>query len=326
MVDQTLTERKTFDITFFNDVCDGLSQNPKRISSKYFYDERGDTLFQQIMHLEEYYPMNCEYEIFTTHKEAILNCFIKGSRGFNLIEYGAGDAYKTKVLINHFISNQVDFIYSPVDISDNVLNILENSLLSKFPELHLDKIAAEYFDALDVINKRNCDKKVILFLGSNIGNFTWEETDAFFHSISDKGDSGDLLMIGFDLQKDPGTILKAYNDSKGVTRDFNLNLLQRINNELDADFNINGFYHYPTYDPISGEAKSFIVSKTHQTVSIGNPAQTFTFKAGECIFTEVSRKYTEEQIDALAEKTGFKVVEKYFDKKHYFCDAILEVL
>lgn len=307
---------------FEQDIIQGLSSEPKHISSKYFYDEVGDALFQRIMVLPEYYLTRSEYSIFEKYKEKLLDVFISESRGFNLIEFGAGDAYKTKVLLSHFTKKNTDYIYSPVDISENVLTILEKNLKEEIPNLSVDPVAAEYFDSLDIITKRNCDKNIVLFLGSNIGNFTENQTIDFLKSVRAKLSKDDLFVIGFDLKKDPFTILRAYNDEQGVTRDFNLNVLARINNELGADFNLNNFYHYPMYDPVSGRAKSFIVSKRWQKVYLRESGTNFVFEKGEAIYTETSKKYTLEEISDFAEKTGFEISNSYFDDNYYFVDSV----
>lgn len=307
---------------FFSDILEGLQSTPKKIPSKYFYDSNGDELFQKIMNLEEYYLTRAEYEILDTFKSEILEIFMENCRGFNLIEYGAGDAYKTKIILNHFTEKDIDFIYSPVDISENILSKLKDDLTLEIPALRVDIIPSDYFGALDTITKKNCDKKIVLFLGSNIGNFSHEETIDFLSSVRKKMVAGDIFFIGFDLQKDPETILSAYNDASGTTKDFNLNLLHRINSELGANFNVEQFSHFPMYDPLSGEAKSFLISKVEQEVKLNGETNKIHFNAGEYIYTETSRKFTIEQITELAGMTGFEVKKNFYDSKHYFVDCV----
>lgn len=307
---------------FYQDIIDGLTSNPKKIPSKYFYDAEGDRLFQEIMKLEEYYLTRSEYEILERHTCEILDLFMENCRGFNLIEFGAGDAYKTKLLLKHFTQNRIDFIYSPVDISGNILQELQSKLSSEIPELRVETIEADYFESLDIITKRNCDKKIVLFLGSNIGNFNDEETITFLTSVRKKLTSGDVFMIGFDLRKDPQVILNAYNDSKGITREFNINLLKRINREMGANFNPEYFSHYPTYDPETGEAKSYLISKQKQEVQLNGKANRISFEAGEYIYTETSRKYSIQQIHELAAMSGFEVKKNFLDRKQYYTDSV----
>lgn len=162
--------------------------------------------------------------------------------------------------------------------------------------------------------------KVVLFLGGNIGNVALDKAGEFAQTLRDHLKPEDLVLIGFDLKKDPKTILGAYNDSAGFTRDFNLNLLHRINNELEGNFVVNDFYHYPTYDPATGACKSFIVSKKEQEVNIGS--NTFHFAEGEPIFMEISQKYTVEQTDEIARQTGFEPIHHFYDSRHWFLDVV----
>ncbi|MEQ9167590.1 MAG: L-histidine N(alpha)-methyltransferase, partial [Fulvivirga sp.] len=225
---------------FATDVIEGLSSNPKRLPSKYFYDHKGDALFQQIMALDEYYLTRTEYTILDLYKAQILAHFQPDSKAFNLIEFGAGDGYKTKVLLRHFINKNADFRYMPIDISGNVLEQLETSLKAELPALNVTPVCNHYFKALEEL-KEEKERNVILFLGSNIGNFTEEQADSFLKGLYDALKPDDILFIGFDLKKDPKVILDAYNDKQGVTAAFNFNLLDRINNEMGGNFNTSQF-------------------------------------------------------------------------------------
>ena len=309
---------------FEQDVLEGLSGVQKRLSSRYFYDEIGDGLFRQIMNLEEYYLTRSEYEVFTNHKDEILN--LMGDEGyFRIVELGAGDGHKTKVLLKHFVEQKANFTYSPVDISANVLSILEEDLLTDLPTLSVDSLAGDYFDVLANLSFQTDARTIVYFLGSNIGNFSNEMAISFLRSVKENLKSGDRLMIGFDLKKDPKTILAAYNDAKGVTEAFNMNLLTRINTELGANFDLNKFEHYPTYDPMTGECRSYLISLADQNVAIPNCGDTIEFKAWETIFVEVSRKYDIQEIHYLARESGFKVVRDFFDTDRKFVDTIWEV-
>jgi len=306
--------------SFLNDVIRGLSSDPKTLPSKYFYDKKGDEIFQQIMELEEYYLTRAEFEIFQTQKDDILSIFQRTNQAFNLIEFGAGDGYKTKVLLKHFQEQSADFTYMPIDISQNVLNQLEETLNNEVPDLKITPKQGDYFEALSQLDKSNHARNIILFLGSNIGNFTPEGVVAFLSDIRNKIYKNDLLFIGIDLKKNPHDILAAYNDSKNVTKEFNLNLLRRINQELDANFEVDTFIHYPTYNPINGECLSTILSIEEQEVKVGS--QIFYFEKWESIHTEISRKYSERQIKALAVKCGFVIEKNLYDSKHRFVDSI----
>lgn len=308
---------------FAEDVRKGLSSDPKYLLSKYFYDERGDGLFRKIMELDDYYLTNSEFEIFNTCKSEILQLIDPHDKlGFQLIEFGAGDGLKTKVLLSHFLNEQVNFKYIPIDISGNVLEILKRDLKNNYPGLEIVGIQDDYFHALKQLNLEGNSRKVVLFLGSNIGNFTDGEAIDFLKKLSYNLSNEDLLMIGFDLKKDPSTILSAYDDSEGVTREFNFNLLQRINNELGGNFDLKTFKHFPSYDPVSGATKSYLISKIRQSVSIEALYQEFHFLPWEPIFTEVSQKYNMVDVENLARNSGFTIKENYYDSNSYFVDSI----
>ncbi len=309
---------------FQSDVLQGLTSNPKYIHSKYFYDEQGDLLFQQIMALEEYYLTDVESEIFSENKDDFLQHFNHHCDHFHLIEFGSGDAYKTKKLLKYFTDLNIDFEYNPIDISSSTINTLMMDLKKTIPDLAINPYNLEYFDALEVIDKKISCRKIILFLGSNIGNFNPDETLKFFGSINQKLKPGDLLLTGFDLKKDPSVILAAYNDSKGVTSSFNLNVLERINRELGANFNLELFYHYPVYDPVEGAAKSYLISKKEHVVVINDLDLEVAFYPNEAIFTEISQKYDLEMIGRYASESGFEIIKNYFDQKNYFVNSLWE--
>ena len=308
--------------TFAKDVEKGLSAKPKYLDSKYFYDEKGDFLFQKIMDLDEYYLTDCELEILKNHCKHYRRFFQNGESHFSLVELGAGDGYKTKVLLEHLAENQTNFSYLPIDISNNVLNILKTKINKALPNLRVEPYTGDYFNALNNLNKQEAGRKVLLFLGSTIGNFMYKDALTFLKELNQQMNQEDLLLIGFDLKKDPAIILNAYNDQKGITEAFNLNLLERINNELDGNFNLGDFYHYPTYNSNNGEAQSYLISKKEQKIAIKALDQTFHFEEGESIFMEISKKYDTETINKLAEEAGFEVKENLFDQKRYFTNSL----
>lgn len=322
MFDSDTLAPSVINTTFAKDVEKGLRAKPKSLSSKYFYDAKGDELFQQIMAMPEYYLTNSEFEIFSTHKEALRKAF--GNATFNLVELGAGDGTKTKILLEHFIEKESDFYYSPIDISGNVLEHLKTDLSVLWPDLEVNSLAEDYFKGLAQLSK-NSDRKVVLFLGGNIGNMNLQEAQYFLTSMRQNLNKGDLVLIGFDLKKDPQTILDAYNDPAGITSAFNLNLLERINRELGANFQIDQFKHWETYHPISGATESFIVSKQQQSVYIEALNCSFEFDSWEAIHTELSQKYSLSEIETLAKTTGFTFKSQFFDEKQYFVNALWEV-
>lgn len=306
------------------DVIAGLSSEVKYLHSKYFYDAEGDQLFQQIMKMPEYYLTGCEYEIFSTRGVDILKAFSHDSEPFDLLEFGAGDGTKTKILLKRLLENGADFRYIPIDISGDVLENLKSDLAIEFPPLEVRPENADYFSALDNVRVESNRPKLVLFIGSSIGNFKEEVIHRFMQELFVKLNSGDEVLLGYDLMKNPHTILNAYNDHTGITKAFNLNILRRINRELGADFDIEAFDHYPYYDPETGFAKSYLVSLKNQTVKIDALNQNFTFETGEVIHTEISRKFRVDQIEAYFRQAGFEVVEHFYDCKHYFVDTLVK--
>jgi len=253
---------------FAEDIRKGLSSNPKTLSSKYFYDDEGSRLFQQIMDLDEYYPTRTELEIFQTQTAEIFEAFTKNSAEFDLVELGAGDGTKTAVLIEYFLREKANFTYAPIDISQEAVDLLTEKFTESFPDLRMKAKTGDYFQILESLKTESERPKILLFLGSNIGNFSHAQSLDFFKSLRSVMNKDDLLFIGFDLQKNPRTILAAYDDKSGVTAEFNLNILRRINRELGANFDLENFSHYATYHPIDGAARSFIISRTTQDVFI----------------------------------------------------------
>ena len=305
---------------FGADVLKGLSAHPKKLSSKYFYDKTGDHLFQQIMAMPEYYLTNCELDIFQNKTEELAKAISNINESFDLIELGAGDAMKSSYLLKNLVEKGTDFTYMPIDISGNILSVLQENLKKKLPELEILPLEGEYFDMLDKATGISKRKKVVLFLGGNIGNMESEEARHFCNEVKRKLNAGDLLLVGFDLRKNPHTILAAYNDPAGITASFNLNLLTRINRELKADFNVENFQHYQNYDPLSGACRSFLVSLCEQEVHVGN--HRFYFKKDELIDMEISQKFSEQDIRKLAGESGFHILVEIKDSKNWFVDSI----
>lgn len=316
-----MRKRLLVDAAILEAVDQGLSSDPKSLPSWLFYDASGDKIFQAIMSLPEYYPTRCELKIFEMYKDDLREYFAYDNTNFELLELGAGDGMKTKVLLKHFVQNGLDFRYRPVDVSGNVLQQLNADLSSEIDGLRIDPIVGRYEDVLSNIATDNC-RKVILFIGANIGNYAVSEAQEFLRRIADAMAMNDFVLIGFDLKKDPRIIQKAYDDSKGVTAEFNLNLLTRLNEELGADFDVYRFQHFPVYDPLTGAAKSYLVSRGHQDVYIEALRKTFHFKPFETIYTEISQKYDDDMIYQMSENAGLQIVDTFIDAKKYFCDIL----
>jgi L-histidine N-alpha-methyltransferase len=307
-------------------VAQGLGSIPKRLPSWLLYDETGDMLFQQIMRMPEYYPTRCEYDILKKYKDELLTYFKEGGGRFHLIELGAGDGLKTEVLLEHFLKGDPDFTYLPIDISANALQQLTGRLKSRWPDLVVHPVNKAYHQALINSLRDYEEKKAILFMGANIGNFSIPEASELLKKIVRHLSANDFVLIGFDLKKDPRVIQEAYDDPHGLTREFNLNLLSRLNRELAADFAPELFSHYPYYDLETGAAKSFLVSLKKQSVRLEALGRTVHFDLWESIQTEVSQKYDVGMIEKLLAISGMKVVKFFFDEDSYFCDALVKSL
>ena len=305
---------------FADEVAAGLSTTPKQLPCKYLYDTEGSKLFQEIMELEEYYPTRCETEILDRHKGDISGLI--GSGDFNLVELGAGDGAKTKILLRHFLDIGLRFRYVPIDISASAVQGLTSDLKGEFRGLAVEGLTTDYFEGLKRLSEMNHRTSLVLFLGSNIGNFTPPESELFLSSLRGSLNPGDYVLVGFDLKKDLNTLLLAYNDPRGVTARFNANILRRINDELGGNFIPSRFEYYSTYNPHSGAIESFLISKKDQSVSIELCGRAFSFARWEPIHTESSYKFLEKDFRMLARENGFRAVASFCDSRRYFADAL----
>ncbi|MAC95068.1 MAG: L-histidine N(alpha)-methyltransferase [Flavobacteriales bacterium] len=307
---------------FEKEVKKGLSNKSKTLPTKYFYDAKGSELFQEIMDLEEYYLPACEREILKDSSNQLAANISSLCNEIEIIGLGAGDGTKTVELLKAFMPLFQDIDYYPLDISASILEENKENLQASIPGLSVKPVAGNYFKTLPKLPQSET-KRLILFMGANIGNYSPEKAIEFVRFLKENSRTNDLLLIAFDLKKDPEKILAAYNDKEGVTAKFNMNLLARINNELNGKFDLNQFKHFPTYDPISGVCKSHLVSLEAQTVSIGD--NTYSFKAFEAIQTEVSIKYDLSEIEKLATDTGIKLIKHFPDSKNYYTLALYQV-
>ncbi|HXB92131.1 MAG TPA: L-histidine N(alpha)-methyltransferase [Puia sp.] len=312
---------------FYQDVINGLRAENKYLLSKYFYDETGDKIFQQIMSSPEYYPTRCEMEIMQHQSPSMARLFAEQTSSFDLrsafdlVELGPGDATKSWFLLRELQKIKANFTYYPIDISSNVIGWLEDRLPATLPGLQLQGLNGEYLEKMEQVDMLSRNKKVVLFMGANIGNMTTLQATHFCRQLHERMQPGDLLLIGFDLKKHPRTILDAYNDRQGFTRAFNLNLLHRINREMNADFDIEQFEHYPVYDPGTGSCKSFLISRKAQRVHIGED-KIIDFREHEPVYMEISQKYAMPEIDFMAVQSGFRPVQTFYDSKKWFADVL----
>lgn len=323
LLDKTRVPQDEETRIFAEEVLVGLSEPTKRLSSRYFYDDQGSQLFQKICELEEYYPTRIEREILNSHTANILN--VVAHQPVNLIDLGAGDGHKTEILLNWLLKNGADVQYVPIDISEGAMKEAIKGVGSALPQLPINGIVGDYFDGLSWLSQQNNRCNFVLFLGSNIGNYDKPRARAFLRRLWNALNQDDYLLVGFDLKKDIDSLLKAYNDTQGVTAQFNLNLLERINRELGGNFRLDRWRHYGTYNVFTGAMESYLVSLEPQVVHIKAVEHDFRFAAWEPIFTEYSYKYLESDIDALAHSAHFTTCEKFHDEMSWFCEALWRV-
>jgi len=307
-------------LQFAEEIIEGLSSTPKQLSSKWFYDKIGDGLFVKIMNMPEYYLTDAEYEIFSKQTSAILDEFEVNKSQLELYELGAGDGTKTIQLLKAM--DPKNFTYHPIDISENALNQLQERLAKELPEVSVAPVQGEYFEVLESLSKN--ESKIILFLGSNLGNMHDDVAKQFIKQLAEQMQAGDKLLLGLDKMKSKAIILPAYNDKQGYTEAFNLNLLSRINSEFDADFNLAQFEHRPNYDEETGIASSALVSKCRQTVNIKSLDKTFEFEENESIQTEISRKYNLDILENVFAGSGLAIKKEFNDSRNYFMNVLLE--
>jgi L-histidine N-alpha-methyltransferase len=306
--------------SFADDVRVGLTASPKRLQPKYFYDDLGSRLFEAICCLPEYYLTRAEREILSSHAGEIVGT-IKGP--VQLVELGSGSAEKTRYLIEALLDRQGKLHYLPVDISDASLERSSAVLLDSYPGLRITAYAADYFTAMKALARTvACDgrkaRTMALLLGSNIGNFNPGESRRFLREVREMLKVGDGLLIGADLKKSPEVLVPAYDDALGVTAAFNLNLLVRINRELNGDFDLTKFAHRATYVEEHGRMEAHLVSLVTQRVNIRQIDLEVEFSAGEAIHTENSYKYDLPQLSELARETGFQLDKTWMDKQERF--------
>lgn len=299
----------------------GLSKKPKRLPSWLFYDAEGDRLFQAIMQMPGYYLTSCEYEILNSYKDELARHFSGDGSFFHLIELGAGDGTKTEILLSNFTDKNMHSRYTPVDISETVLEQLRGRLQRSVPHIETTPLHASNEKALSEF-AQTTERKVFMFLGASIGNFTPDEAASFVKKISAAMHAGDKLLIGFDLKKDPRLIQAAYDDPYGITKKFNLNLLARLNREAGAQFNLQSFDHYAFYDPETGTTKSYLTSLRDQNVFFESFGECIHFERWEFIHTEISQKYDLDMITTIADNAGLEIRRIFRDARGYFCDVL----
>lgn len=299
------------------DVIAGLSRPQKTLSSKYFYDNRGSELFEEITKLEEYYPTRVEMKILKHHMPQIKRRV--GPRAA-LLELGSGSSKKTRMLLDNLPQPAA---YIPIDISKDFLASIAKNLESEYPNLLIKPLAADYTSSFSLPQLDVPFNRLVAFYpGSTIGNFRPSEAGVFLHQIADIIGSSGGLLIGVDLKKDKQILENAYNDSKGITAAFNKNILRRLNRELGANFTLEAFRHQAIYNENEGRIEMHLVSLESQQVQVGN--EVFNFQQGESIHTENSYKYTVGEFQTLVEDR-YKPEQVWKDEDNLFSLHYLSV-
>jgi L-histidine N-alpha-methyltransferase len=295
-------------------VYDGLSVPQKSLPSRFFYDRRGSELFEEITQLPEYYLTRCEQSIL--EQQAPLMAEAAGS-DLALIEFGSGSSIKTRLLIEAILARQPELRYVPIDISCEFLKSSSADLLQRYERLSITALGAEYFDAISAIPAHD-GPRLILFLGSNIGNLTHEEATDFLRRLRTAMQPHDRILLGVDQVKDRRLLEAAYNDRAGVTAEFNRNVLRRINVELGANFDLTCFRHRAPYDGQEQRMEMRLYSIGDQAVSVEALESTFEFADGEYVHTEWSHKYTPESFGRLCAPAGLEICGSWMDERQWF--------
>jgi dimethylhistidine N-methyltransferase len=299
-------------------VLAGLREAPRRLSSVYFYDDQGSAIFDAITRLPEYYLTRAEREILETHAGEI--AALLGEQPCSVVDLGAGSGDKTQVVIEHLRVQGRDVRYAPVDVSAAALWSAEQSMQRRLPGLRVDPVHDDYIDGLARARAAQPGRRLlVLWLGSSIGNFEDAQAIEMLRGLAAACAPDDLLLVGFDLLKDPEILVAAYADSQGLTAEFNYNLLRRINRELEADFDVSEFMHHASFSPLESRMESYLISRKCQTVTVAG--HRFELDAWEPIHTEVSCKYSERRIDQLLRAAGLARVAMFTDRERRFADV-----
>ncbi len=300
---------------FAADVRDGLTSTSKRLSCRFIYDEPGSVLFEKICALPEYYLTRAEAQILEDRSHELGRMFDECP---TIVELGSGSSVKTRIILRA-LSDEFDEVhYVPIDISTEMLTNAANDLLDMFPKLNVTGFAGEYNDGLRFVHDEIDGPTCMLWLGSSVGNLTRDVAADFLTLLRENMDDEDRVLAGIDLKKDAAILRNAYNDNAGITRRFNQNLLLRINRELGGDFDVDAFDYKVIYNSEIGRVEMYQVSRVSQEVHIRDLDLTVSFEQGESIHTENSHKYSLDDIDALAARSGMEKAAQWFDDERRF--------
>jgi len=305
--------------TFAQELSISIRQKQKAINPKFFYDQKGSQLFEKICVLPEYYLTRTEISILK-QIDGKLQSYLDGN--FRLVELGSGSSQKTRLLIDMLTRLQKHVEYFPIDIS-KILKSSSATLQSDYKKLHITGIIDNYENGLEFVKNYDDMKNLIIFLGSSFGNFDPENGIKFLQKINSSMKKGDLFLVGLDLVKDKDVLYQAYNDSQGITAQFNLNILSRINSELGGNFDTSKFAHHAVYNENQNKIELYLRSLSKQTVEIPNADLVLEIDEDELIHTENSHKYTISQIKQMFTITGYQIKDMWNDDNRYYSLVLL---
>ena len=299
------------------EVQDGLRSGPRSLKPWMFYDELGSRLFEQITTLPEYYPTRTERSLLESQADAIVASVCDRSQPLRVVELGAGSATKTCLLLAAAARRRVDVVYMPLDVSAEALDMACQNIESAFPRVLIEPLVVNYVDTPPQLEQFD-GSTLALYLGTSIGNFMPRESQTILRNLGSQLGSKDAILLGTDLVKEESTLLAAYDDKEGVTAAFNLNILNRLNRELDADFDLAGFRHCARWDPIESRIEMHLESTRCQNVQVPAAGLELDFRIGETIHTENSYKFTDETLSGLLSDSGFQIETTWKDARHWY--------
>lgn len=300
--------------SYADEVLQGLTAWHKTLPCKLLYDQRGSELFEEITRLPEYYLTRTELEILREHAKEIAAA-VGGP--VSIVELGAGTATKTGTLLNAFAGRQMRVKYFPVDISSTALADAKKRVREQCPSAMVRPVVTDFGDGFHFLRDIS-GRKLVLYLGSSIGNFDWKDATDLLSRVREQLSPGDDLLLGTDMAKDASVLLPAYDDAQGVTAQFSKNILVRLNRELGADFDVDAFRHIAEWNPTHSRIEIFLQSARAQHVSLGVLRTVIQFRARERIHTENSYKYTIAMVEHMLCVSGFKLEKTWFDRRQWF--------
>ncbi|MBF2029706.1 MAG: L-histidine N(alpha)-methyltransferase [Oscillatoriales cyanobacterium C42_A2020_001] len=311
---------KTRDETTGADVVQGLSQVQKTLPPKYFYDDRGSQLFEQICSLPEYYLTRTETAILQTYA----NDLTRLTGECELVELGSGSSTKTRLLLNAYQDLNYPLHYRPIDVSAGILESSAHRLLEDYPGLNVHALVGTYELGLKHLSDSYLSKRMISFLGSSLGNLTSEECDRFFTQIAAALHPGDYFLLGVDLHKATAQLEAAYNDKQGITAEFNLNILRHLNQRFNGNFDLTQFQHVAFYNEALHQIEMHLRSLKNQVATLAGLDFVVELEAGETIQSEISRKFDLPTLQHQLQNSGLNYVRSWMDANQWFALAVFE--